>query len=90
MELTIPITERARKYGYIFWSAQMDNEVVKFFGKKGQIGFWFEGSYLGVKRIDFQHRRISIGPRQGRNIGKRKTEFHYTYREDGSLNVVCK
>ncbi len=89
MVLEIPITGRARKYGYIFWSAVQDSEVEKFFGKVTNIDLWFENSYLGKMRIDWQHRRISVGWSRTRPLGANINTYNLKFNKDGSLRVVC-
>jgi len=89
MELKIPITERSRKYGYVFWYKNQDDKVRQFFGETKKIDLWVNNSYLGKKRIDWRYRRISLGWTRTRPLGKDITVYRLTYNKDGALRIVC-
>jgi len=74
-EVVIPITNIGRKYGYIIWHAERDEEIKAIFGERDRIDFQFEDSAQKNKRIDWQKRRVSITgsftqrlPRRVKNI----------------------
>lgn len=89
MTLRIPFGHRARKYGYIFWTIDQDGEVEDFLEDAKSVEVWFEHSLLGRKRIDWKHRRISIGWSNTRGLPEKVSEFRLTWKRDGVLNLVC-
>ncbi len=89
MPIEIPIFDRSRKYGYIYWKNAMDESVKKFLGDRQSIDVWFENSLLGKKNIDWKNRRISIGYKQSRKISESAKLFIITYHGD-ELKVICR
>ena len=89
MVLSIPITERARKYGYIIWSHKMDTQIRGLFDGCDTIDVVFENVRLGPKRIDWKYRRISVGPVQTRRISPSATVFGMRSLGSGSVEVTC-
>jgi hypothetical protein len=47
MAANIPISGRARKYGYIIWSAGAESEIKKVLKDKDQVKVIFDGSEIG-------------------------------------------
>lgn len=73
--LRIPITERARKYGYLTWTKDDDEKVVQLIGNRKTIRVVLNGADLLEKRIDWKYRRISLGYKHTRRIPSDATEF---------------
>ena len=90
MALNVPITNRIRKYGYIYWIKEQDDEVKRFLRNVDKIKIWFENSYLGEKKIDWKYRRISIGWSKTRSLPEDARELQLRRRTDGAVMVVCK
>ena len=90
MKLTIPISNRCRKYGYIYWTTTHDDVVHKFFNHAKKVEVWFENSYIGEKRIDWKYRRISVGWSRTRAIADNLSEFQLSQRKDGAIRILCK
>jgi len=90
MGLTIPISERARHYGYVIWSKKMDYEVRSFLGKMNKAEVWFESSLLGEKNIDWKYRRISIGYARTRKLPLDVKEFVLNFDKKGALKIICR
>lgn len=89
MSLTIPIYERSRKYGYIFWKKQMDTEVQSFLCNLDKAEIWFENSFLGEKKIDWKIRRISIGYSRTRVLSNKVNDFLLKFDKKGVLKITC-
>jgi hypothetical protein len=89
MVLEIPISERAREYGYIFWPYRMDEKVRQFFGDCDGVVVMFEDSNLGEKRIDWEFRRISLGYKQTKGLDESLRVFKLTFLRNGRLQVKC-
>jgi hypothetical protein len=53
MELKLPRSERARKYGYVIWPKVMDRVVYGFWGEIEKVEICFENSVVGKKNIDW-------------------------------------
>jgi hypothetical protein len=87
--LPLPISYRSRKYGYIYWLKKNDEAVREFFGKVQSVRVLLYGHPLGLKRIDWKHRRISLGWKQTRSLAKDLTEFHLSFNSDGTVSVKC-
>ena len=89
MGLKVPITNRARQYGYFIWPAKQDEEIKRVFRGVSKIDVWFESSYLGEKNIDWRNRRVSLGPRQTRSVAPESSVYLLTRRKDGSFGIKC-
>ena len=89
MSLQIPITDRARKWGYVFWSKKLDRDVLPFLGQRQQVDVWFEHSNLGTKNVDYDHRRISIGYKLTRKLPANVSTFVLSIDRNGKLTVKC-
>lgn len=89
MSLRIPITERARRWGYIYWRMQQHEEVKKFLRNAPTVAIWLNDSYLGEKRVDWNNHRISIGPGKSKKLNQNVSIFKITIRKDESLNITC-
>ncbi len=87
--LEIPILERSRKYGYIYWSKNLDAKTNEFFKDVNTVSVVFDGAKLGDKKIDFKNRRISIGWRWTRDLPEKVTEFILT-RNGNNVTVICR
>jgi len=90
MAIEIPISNRARQYGYIFWAKTMDPEVKKFLGKREKVDVWFEDSNIGTKNVDWKYRRISVGHRQTRRLSAKVSSFQLRFDKKGVLRINCK
>lgn len=89
MILKVPILERSRRYGYIYWTSNLEESVRGFFGTRKKVQIYFMESLLGEKRIDWTHRRISVGWKQTRSLPARATIFRLTFTGDDRVNVEC-
>ncbi len=88
-KIEIPISERARKYGYVFWHAKNDEVVNSFFKNADVIAVVFDGAKLGEKKIDFKLRRFSVGWRWTRQLPKSVKNFVLT-RTGDQINIICR
>lgn len=89
MTLRIPLSERSRQYGYVFWTKAEQEDVSRFFSKESSVHVWFCESYLGEKKIDWHRRRISLGWAQTRPLNPTLRWFRITRRKDNSVNIIC-
>ena len=89
MKLTLPIADRARKYGYITWKQHMDKEVEIFFGDRKEAEVYFNDSLIGTKKIDWKFRRISLGYTTTRNLPINSKEFLLKFDQKGRLRISC-
>lgn len=87
--IQIKIADRARKYGYVFWTKELDSEVKSFFGDRATVEVDFEGAALGKKNIDWKNRRISIGWRWTRRLLRSKKVFRMTFDGRSSVRIEC-
>ena len=89
MILKILMSNRAREYGYIFWRKKQDADVERFFREANDVELWFDNSCLGRRRIDWKHRRISVGYVRTRPLSEDISTYHLTRKRDGSVHVIC-
>jgi hypothetical protein len=89
-KVSIPITERARKYGYIFWPAALDEKMQEFFQDVSTVNLVFQGAEHGEKNVDWAHRRISIGWRWTRNLPHDVSDFVLTWKDKKTVSVLCR
>lgn len=85
--MKISITERAREYGYVFWTKKMENEMNSFLGEAKKVDVWFNDSHLGEKNIDRKYRRISIGYKNTRTLPLKDKAFVLEFDGNGSLRI---
>lgn len=88
MPVRVPFTQRARKYGYLYWPSELDEEIKGLLGARKSLGVWLDKSYLGVKRIDWEYRRISLGWSRTRTQPSSAATFRINLNSDGTLKVV--
>ena len=86
----IPITERSRKYGYLFWKKADDESVKTLLGNRHSIRVWLQDSFLGEKKIGWYFRRISLGSGRTRWLHGSLTTYELKLRKDGALSITCK
>lgn len=89
MAYEIPISARAKRFGYLFWRAKENERMEKLLGSAKSIGIWFNNSYLGTKQIDWKYHRISIGYARTRDLDETVTQFRLSIRPDGALRIQC-
>lgn len=87
--IEIPLTERCRKYGYVYWTKELDSTVTKFFAGKKRVTVVLDQYLLGDKKIDLKFRRISIGAVRAQGISKECDTFRLSLEKDGKLRVEC-
>ena len=87
MDLLIP--NRSRKYGYIYWRKENDLDIRQLLNSAKHIEVLLEGRPLGRKEVDWKFRRISLGYKQTRSLGKSVTRFRLVVDDDGRLRVKC-
>lgn len=68
MEIHVPITQRSRRFGYLYWPKAQDEQMHTLLGQDEYIEVTFNHIEVGAKRIDWKYRRISIGPSKFRSL----------------------
>lgn len=89
MVVRIPISERARRYGYVIWPKSQDDEVKKLIPDQEIIVVSFDNRDLGKKRVDWKYRRISVGSSHTRTLGKEISDFELRSPTSGCLQISC-
>lgn len=89
-EVIIPITKRAREYGYVIWKKNNDLQMRQLLGKREEISVILFGGKHGTKRVDWKYGRISIGYRWTRQIEEEKINFILRINRRGELEITCK
>ena len=66
--MIIPISKRAKEYGYVIWHRTQDAEVKTLLSDKTSFRVFLQGSDRGQKNVDWNNRRISLGYKWTRQI----------------------
>lgn len=85
--MQIVISERARRFGYLFWTKKEDSSIHRLLTQRDQVEVWFNDSRLGKKNIDWRNRRISIGYKNTREIPAHEHTFKLTVVKDQLLRI---
>ena len=86
----IPISERARKYGYVIWPKKLDRDVRALLGDVDTLAVVMDGRSLGEKRVDWKYRRISVGQSNTRVIAPGRSSFDLTAPNVGTLQIISR
>jgi hypothetical protein len=86
----VALTERIRKYGYLYWKRRQDDEISNLLGQRASVDVVFMNADHGRKRIDWQYRRISIGWRWTRALPESKKVLVLKLSKDGTLDIQCR
>lgn len=89
-KITIPITDRSRRYGYIYWSAKNDSLVGEFLKNRQSARLTFQGADHGLKNIDYKYRRISVGWKWTRQLPQSLEDFVLSWKDNRTLDVICR
>jgi len=86
----VTITERARRFGYIFWPFRQDQEMATLLGERSAVEVVFMNADHGKKKIDWRYRRISIGWRWTRPLPESKKVFVLKMSKPNTLEIQCR
>jgi len=89
MAIDLALSNRSRRYGYIYWRKKDDQSVRSLLGSSQELQLILNGHPLGRKRVDWKNRRISLGWKQTRNLDKTMKVLRLLIDRDGSLSVRC-
>lgn len=87
--MIIPISKRAKEYGYVIWHKGQDSMVRALLADKQRFRVFLQGSDRGEKNVDWAHRRISIGYKWTRQLPENATNYHLEVRGT-ELHVTCR
>jgi hypothetical protein len=87
--MRVEISERAKKWGYLMWPKDQDDDVETLLGSRQDVRLVFRGTDHGQKRIDWKYRRISIGYRWTRMLPKEFSVFVVSLKKGGVLVIDC-
>lgn len=89
MSLEIPITDRCRKYGYLYWTSAFDEAVAKLFRGAEAVQVVFDQYFIGEKNVDYKFRRVSLGWKKTRELPASVKMFRLSMKE-GKLRIECR
>ena len=89
MAVRIPITSRARTYGYVIWPKALDAEIRQVLRDDGEVKVVFEGSDLGSRTVAWKYRRFSVGPSHTRDLSESLSVFELSSPSPGWVDVRC-
>jgi hypothetical protein len=90
MKIEIPCTERCRKYGYLYWTKDINSLVVTFFAGKLRVKVSLGGYMIGEKKVDYKYRRVSLGMVSLKLVPDHCTHFCLSFNKDGILRIEYK
>lgn len=73
--MIVPISDRARKYGYFIWPKAADSGMQTLLAGAQTVELSFNGAAAGTKNVDWKHRRISVGPKLTRDMPETASSF---------------
>lgn len=82
------LSERLRKWGYIFWNKESDDLMKKFLNDARVVDVVLENAQLGEKNVNWQKRRISVGRKQAKRIPETATSLRLSLSNDGKLKIT--
>ena len=88
--LELPIQNRARRFGYVFWLSTMDETTKSFFAGATSVLLWYNQNCIGVKAIDYEHRRISIGYKYTRTIELSCNYYVLSMNDDNNVYITTR
>ena len=86
----VKITERARRFGYVFWTFRQDDEMAKLLGDRNAVDLVFMNASHGHKNVDRRYRRISIGARWTKPLPESKKVFVLKMLKPNTLEIQCR
>ena len=86
-DLKIPITKSARKFGYIIWNKRTDPDIKKILGELETVNVYFNGLFLGRKKVDRTYFRISLGYKFPRALPLEASYYILNLEDNDSLRV---
>jgi hypothetical protein len=89
MAFIIPIKDRSRKFGYIYWTKSLDTSAERFFAGRKVVDVVFQGTSIGEKKVDRKNRRVSIGLAKTRVLDESLTHYRLRFIKDGRLQITC-
>lgn len=84
--IEIPITDRARKYGYVIWKKRHDDQMRGVLGDVTSVDLSGDVVQLG-KQVDWNQRRISITYTTTRGLPGSVTRFRLRRVKRGKLEL---
>ena len=88
MELALPLTNTARKYGYILWLKERDEELRHLLGDHGEVALLLPNGTEKRSRIDWKHHRISVGYAVTRSLEAQAATITLKNLDNGRIGVA--
>lgn len=89
--LGLPITQNAKRFGYITWTMKDNEKVKQLLSNNTSINLEYMGANHGEKRIDWKYRRISVGKKWTNMLPENVTEWVFNYdKKLNRLQITCR
>lgn len=85
--MIVPISNRARKYGYLFWPKAADDGMRALLSDVQKLELSFNGAEASTKTVDWKRRRISVGTKLTRAMPETASSFVLDF-QNPKLNVT--
>lgn len=89
MNVKIPIYERSRRFGYLFWKKEHDEKIKSLFEGLVDVNVYFMGSFVGRKRIDWKYRRIFLGCKIVKDLSSDYAYFIIDRTSIDTIHISC-
>jgi hypothetical protein len=86
-ELTLPLTNTGRKYGYIIWPKSRDEEIRTLLGDGHDLAIMLPSGRRRRGAVDWKHHRISIGYSVTRSLTQGTERVRLRLLPDGRLEI---
>ncbi len=88
MDLVLRLTNTARKYGYILWPKERDEELRHLFGNHNDVTLLLPNGTAKRSRVDWRHHRISVGYAVTRPLEAQVATISLKALDDGRIGVT--
>ncbi len=89
-EISVAISLRSRKWGYVFWPKNQESEVRKLFASADYVNIKIPIEPPKRMRIQWRYCRVFIGTTWSRRIPESHTTFHMTRTCSGTIEVISR
>ena len=89
MSINLPLTERARRFGYVFWPKYRESEIRDVIGEGPIISVSAGGGPPRNLTVQWKYARIAVGKSWTNSLPQTADTFRLTSR-DGVIYVTAK
>ncbi len=87
-ELSLPLTDRARKYGYITWPKARAAELRGLLGDGDNLTLVLPTGREKRGKVDWKHNRLSVGPSSTRSLPPNIQSIRLVLSAPGKIEIL--